>query len=105
MESLRQTRERNLRELPPAIDSQDAMRLQQIARSLHKLDEASCNYGLTPRQEKRHANLEKEAQQIAQGYGFNAFHQSDPRGWSLYLLTPDIDPQADYTRGIAICPH
>ena len=35
-------------------------RLVKIAKQLHHQDENSCNYGLTPRQEKTVERLEKE---------------------------------------------
>lgn len=63
--------------------------LVTIAKKLHHLDEVSCNYGLSPRQEKRIEKLEKEAQQIVDSFGFHliVYHQSDPRGGTLYLCT------------------
>ena len=61
--------------------------LQPIARALHHLDEASCNYGLTNKQKKRLENLEKKADKLArEWFGLRAYHQSDPRGASLYLV-------------------
>lgn len=107
MDSLRQTRERNLIEIVKKynIDGEDAMLLQRISHRLHQLDENACNYGLSERQEKRVDRLKKQAHDIANKYGLNAYHQSDPRGWSLYLVPPDITPSRDYTQGLAICPH
>ena len=65
--------------------------LQRITRQLHRLDENSCNYGLTERQEKRQENLEREAQKIAERLGFKFYHQGDPRGLTGWLLTKDQD--------------
>ena len=103
-------RMRNYGELIRAgISDSHAMQLQAISRALHRLDEASCNYGLTPRQEKREENLEQKAMAIAREYGSIAYHQSDPRGWSLYLVKPEqlggYSIDAVYDRGIAVCPH
>ena len=106
MESLRKIRERNLIELVKTyqIDGEDALILQRISRRLHQLDEKACNWGLTDNQEKRVDRLEKQAQEIANKYGLNAYHQSDPRGWPLYLVKPNTPPEISYTNGIAICP-
>lgn len=78
--------------------------LQKIAKSLHSLDEADCNYGLTPRQEKREENLVYKAEELASEIGLKAFHQSDPRGCSLYLVDPkNKEYYMNYnTQGIAI---
>lgn len=71
-----------------------------IARALHRLDEASCNYGLSARQETRISNLEKQAAEIAAAFGGAAYHQGDPRGAALYFLPAGID-EGHYTNGIA----
>jgi len=107
MDSIRQTRERNLIEIVKKhnIDGEDAMLLQRISHRLHKLDENACNYGLTEYQEKRVDHLERQAIDIAFKYNLKAYHQSDPRGWSLYLVPPELDPHRDYSNGLAICPH
>ena len=105
MESLQRMRERNLIELVShhQIDEGDALALQSISRCLHRLDEAYCMRELSDREWKRRNKLEKQAEEIANKYGLRAYHQSDPRGWSLYLIKPDMLP--DYTQGIAVCPH
>ncbi len=105
MESLRQTRERNLLEIAKVTTGEDAMLLQRISHRLHQLDENSCNYGLTQRQEKRVDRLERQAQEIAEQYGRAAYHQGDPRGWSLYLVITGLDIESQYDQGLAICPH
>lgn len=108
MESLRQVRERNLIEIAKIyqIDGDDALILQRISHRLHQLDEHACNWGLNKRQEKRVDRLEEQAQGIAKKYGFNAYHQGDPRGWSLYLVKPELQPiDQHYPEGLAICPH
>lgn len=69
-------------------------KLCKIEKSLHRLSEADCNYGLTPRQEKRETRLAAEAEQIAQDYfgGAHVYHQGDPRGCVLYLyLAADLE--------------
>ena len=77
-------------------------RLRKISNALHHLDEASCNGELTKRQESREANLEKEAKEIASMYGLIAYHQGDPRGCSMYLITQEIKNTGQYTNGIPI---
>lgn len=77
--------------------------LKPIAKSLHKLGEIDCNYGLTPRQEKRMENLLVKANNIAHGIGLKVYHKSDPRGASLYLVPDDNQTHNnDYTNGIVI---
>jgi len=75
--------------------------LQPVAKSLHHLDEVSCNYGLSKRQETGMTNLMKKAKEIAGvWFGLQAYHQSDPRGASLYI---GLDLNAsNYTNGICI---
>ena len=108
METTRQIREHNLIEIIrtlPAITASDATTLQRISHRLRQLDEASCNWGLTERQEKREERLEKQAQDIADKYNRFAYHQGDPRGWSLYLLTAEEAKSGNYYNGLGICPH
>ena len=109
METIRQVRESNLIQIVkriPGITSADAINLQRIAHRLHQLDVAQCNYGLNDRQEKRVTTLEKQAQEIAARYNLTAYHQGDPRGWSLYLLTTEQATNDDYyPNGLGICPH
>ena len=95
-------------------------RLQEIARALHRLDELSCNEGLSDRQEARVERLENEARALAKAHGWNVYVQGDPRGWPLYLWSDAA--LADYKKrheswnipgidccysdvGVAICPH
>ena len=105
MESLRQIRERNLIELTKVITVEDALMLQRISHRLHQLDENACNWGLTERQEKRVDRLEAQAEEIAQRYNLRAYHQTDPRGWSLYLIRAGENAEIDYSTEPAVCPH
>ena len=75
--------------------------LIEISRKLHHQDENACNYGLTPRQEKMVSKLEERAETIADTLGLKAYHQGDPRGCSLYLITDKMD-DTNYNNGIAI---
>lgn len=76
--------------------------LLKIAKSLHKLDENSCNYGLTPRQEAQKNKLEARADELAQSLGLKAYHQGDPRGGTLYLIDETMN-DTNYNNGIYIC--
>ena len=76
--------------------------LKPIARSLHKLDENSCNFGLTKRQETREANLEKKAEELANELGLHAYHQGDPRGGTLYLIDDKTKEDGQYNNGVYI---
>lgn len=122
MLSLRKIRVENESELLRAgIGIYDVHELQTIAKTLHTLDEHSCNGYYSERAEKaadtRAKNLEARADIIASKYGKSAYHQSDPRGWSLYLVDSEQlrtaqarDPRntidAMYNSlGIAVCPH
>jgi len=64
--------------------------LRKISRSLHRLSENDCNYGLTDRQEKREQKLEKRAAELAVELGFQAYFQGDPRGCALYLVPANL---------------
>ena len=75
--------------------------LRRIAKTLHRLDENACNYGLTERQETRKINLLKRAEEIGKEIGLYPYHQGDPRGCSLYMVE-DAHHDADYTQGDAI---
>ena len=75
--------------------------LKKISHSLSRLDTNACNYGLTPKQEKRVERLEKKAEVLAKELGLSAYHQGDPRGCSLYLIDKTMD-NTTYNRGIAI---
>lgn len=87
---------------------QDIDALQRIARTLHALDEHSCNGYYSELAEKRadtrEKNLEKRADEIAKTYGLKAYHQTDPRGWSLYLIKTEQN-DTNYSSGLAVCPH
>jgi len=88
------------------ITASEVVRLYAISRRLHRLDEAACNYGLNARQEAAVERLEAEAEEIAKQYGATAYHQGDPRGWSLYVVWPEdlggYELAAAYNCGVGI---
>lgn len=65
----------------------DYEELKKLARSLHKLYVNNCNYGLTPRQEKRQEKLEAKVKEIAKKWKLHVDICSDPRGMPLCLHT------------------
>lgn len=77
-------------------------KLRKISKSFHILSEKACNYGLSKRDETRESTLKNEAQEIATIYGLIAYHQGDPRGCSLWLITKEMKASGQYTEGIAI---
>jgi hypothetical protein len=77
-------------------------KLESISKSLNRLDCAACNYGLSKKQEDRITKLEKQAEDYAQQIGLHAYHQSDPRGCSLYLVDTLENVDRVYTDGIAL---
>jgi hypothetical protein len=90
----------NLQELRQTLSIIEELR--RISRSLHTLDENACNYGLTPRQEKREESLKRKAQDLASRLGLFVYHQGDPRGVSLYLLEDEKEKESNYYNGLAI---
>ena len=89
----------NVDELRTAINVYK--QLQKIARSLHHLDEVGCDRGLTARQERSLKEMEQRAHSFAQELGLHAWHQSDPRGCTLYLVDHE-DASTDYNNGIPV---
>lgn len=78
--------------------------LQKIGRSLNRLYCASCNGELTTRQEARIKSLRAKAEQYAEFNDLAVYHQTDPRGLSLYLVDKDLDkPDCNYSgQGIPV---
>lgn len=76
---------RKRRSLTPHGIAHDCAELQHISNALHSLAEAECNYGLTPRQEKRRENLEATARAVAKGWRVPISFQNDPRGRPISL--------------------
>jgi|SRR3990167_4781916 len=79
-------------------------RLRFISRNLNSIDCRSCNGYHSETQEKRDNNkslkLIEESKRIAQDLGLKFFHQSDPRGCSVYLIDKDMN-DSNYSQGIA----
>jgi hypothetical protein len=74
----------------PREAAHDATELCILARALHRLNEASCNDGLTPRQEKRMQSLEDKVRTVLGRAGLLLNHfNGDPRGYAVYVDLPD----------------
>lgn len=84
-------------------------KLLPVARQLHNIGIRQCNgYADTDwgrKQEQRdiakESNLLNKAISLADEIGLQIFHQTDPRGVSLYLVTNEMD-STNYSNGIAI---
>ena len=84
----------------------NALELQKVAKSLHRLNENACNYGLTDRQETRQRNLFNKAKDLfnhtpilyTDGY---IREQRDPRGWPLEV---SLEPMTDSQTYDYVCP-
>ena len=70
--------------------ARDLVRLCELNNALHSLAEAECNFGLTPRQEKRECKLHAEAEEIVKAFGpgFVLVTSTDPRGVPLRVILP-----------------
>ena len=83
--------------------------LLPVARQLHLIGERQCNgYANTDwgrkqeaRDAKKEATLLNRAISLADEIGLQAYHQTDPRGVALYLITNEMD-STNYSNGIAI---
>lgn len=61
----------------------------RLARSIHHLCEAACNYELSQAQESRLENLRNRFTRLANALGFEAETGGDPRGPCARLIDPD----------------
>ena len=101
------------------LNTGNALELQKVAKSLHRLNENACNHGLTERQETRQHNLFTKAKELISsgdsmkslgfdddGYEISApthfiREQRDPRGWPLEVST---EPMTDSQTYDYVCP-
>jgi hypothetical protein len=79
----------------PSMAEAFAVEFARLARSIKALAEADCNYGLSPLQETRSANLQRRFGELANALGFNARTGGDPRGACAYLINPDDPKEGD----------
>lgn len=77
--------------------------LKKIQRKLNKIDCDMCNGNIDEaKYKKKTAKLIDRAEHLVKGYDLKAYHQTDPRGCSLYIITEDMN-DTNYTNGIACC--
>lgn len=74
----------------PYICALDAGKIFGLAKQLAALSVASCNYGLSSRQEKRQERLAREVVEIAGWYGLKATTGGDPRGYVVRLTGKNV---------------
>ena len=67
----------------------DAAKLCSLARSIRRLDESDCNRELKPNERSRRLKLVTAASRAAGKYGLELTHNSDLRGYAVYLHFPD----------------
>jgi hypothetical protein len=89
--------------------------LSKISRKIKKININQCN-GYKDKSgnwdeeaeksdTRKEAKLLNKASEIAQAIGLKVYHQEDPRGRSLYLITEEESlkgSSANYTDGIAV---
>ena len=75
--------------------------LKKRAHSLNNLYCTACNGELTKRQETKIKNLQDNAETLASSIGMKVYHQTDPRGASIYLIDKTMNA-SNYTDGICI---
>ncbi len=96
---------RNEAEYTPWVFAQDFITVRRLARRLSNIDTHACNgtkYTDDAIYERATKRVYKELEKMLFQHGVHWYHQSDPRGASLYLtnqirLTPE-----NYTSGVAI---
>jgi hypothetical protein len=78
--------------------------INRLARSIHRCDEINCNRTTTPREDARRDRALARIEELAQPYGWRVYHQSDPRGASVYLVERSWDAEmvsSRYNEGLA----
>ena len=77
---------------------------KKIQKRINKLDCDRCNG--TIKEDVYDKNVSAELSKVVAifgNFGIVPFHQSDPRGCSLYLIPSDWKCDIEYTNGIACC--
>ena len=93
------------------LNTGNALELQKVAKSLHRLNENACNHGLTERQETRQHNLFTKAKELILSGEATPYttlqptrfirEQRDPRGWPLEV---SLEPMTDSQTYDYVCP-
>ena len=85
--------------------------LQKIGKTLHKRYEDNCNGDISETDVDEEGNdlvadkLQKDADAIAANVGLYVYHQTDPRGWPLYVSYSPINDNEYNTKAVAIDCH
>jgi hypothetical protein len=79
----------------------DTRRLIGLAKSCAALSVASCNRGLSDRQEKRWQKLGAQIAEIAGWYGMSSSHHGDPRGFVVRVDGPGV-PKSSWGDGMGV---
>lgn len=113
----------NLARALPGWSIPDILLARKCAGKIHRADEMQCNgdaylddagrwidrHGRPTR--NPYGRAAKTLDNITAGYGWTWYHQRDPRGASVYLLSPEVlrdleawrvRPEAGYSRGVAL---
>jgi len=91
-----------INELYQVIDAHK--KLVHLSNRLNRLDTQECNGELKQGEYERKIELvETKSDNVAEILGFTTYHQSDPRGCSLYLIEKsETKPDLNYTNGFAV---
>jgi len=114
----------NLARALPGWSIPDILAARKAAGKIHRADEMQCNGDAwqdedTGAWRDRHGRpcrnpygrAQKTLDRLAASYGWKWYHQSDPRGASVYLLSPEVlrdleargvALDAGYSRGVAL---
>ena len=87
--------------IPISRDSIVFQKLLPIAKKLNEIDCDICNQGSNPDLEQESELYMEEAQEICESIGLKAFHQTDPRGVSLYIIDDTMN-DTNYTNGMPV---
>ena len=107
MQGKRQVVAENAAELAGlGLRPQQVAALQKLARQLQRYHVDSCNYGLSPQQERNEAAREREVTAIRESAGIHVRVQGDPRGWPILVSREAIQANDTLRAGIVrVCPY
>lgn len=86
---------------PISRDSIVYQKLFPIAKALNEADCDYCNDGDSDKHALLTTELMRVAEQLCSSINLKAFHQSDPRGCSLYIIDSTMN-DTNYSNGQAV---